>query len=74
MIIGIFAEYNGESVDIASANMAHGYNVDEILDTMLRDRPGANDMKVEYRAFLLMAAEKSSHWYDHSFKKKMCLD
>ena len=61
MVIGIFVEYKGESIDILESNMVYGYNVDEILDTMLRDRPGAEDMKVEYRAFLLMTAEKSSH-------------
>lgn len=46
-----------------STNEILGYNVYDILNTMLRDRPYAGDMKREFRAFLLTMAEKSSYRY-----------
>ena len=60
MIIGILAEYEGSVLDIAMSDKQLGYNVEELFDTMLRDRPGAEEMKQEYRAFLLVTADKCS--------------
>ncbi|KAK4444024.1 hypothetical protein QBC34DRAFT_475985 [Podospora aff. communis PSN243] len=58
MIICIIAEYEGDVVDIAQGDKVLGYDLGELLDTMLQDRPGAEDMKREFRAFMLMGAEK----------------
>ncbi|KAK1834555.1 hypothetical protein QBC39DRAFT_397193 [Podospora conica] len=60
LIIGILAEYEGSVLDIAMSDKQLGYDVEELLNTMLRDRPGAEEMKREYRAFLLVTADKCS--------------
>jgi hypothetical protein len=62
MIIGILAEYEGDVVDIAQDDKVLGYDVGELLETMLQGRPGAEDLKREYRTFWLMLAEKCCDW------------
>ena len=63
MIIGILAEYEGGVLDIAVSGKQLGYDVEELLRTMLRGRPGAEEMKREYRAFLLVTSDKCSERY-----------
>lgn len=58
--IGIIAEFHGELTDITSTNKILGYDVDELLDTMLMNRPGADETKREYRTYLLITSAKSS--------------
>lgn len=58
--IGIIAEYNGELTDIAATSKILGYDVDELLDAMLLNRPGAEETKREYRTYLLITSAKSS--------------
>ncbi|KAK0708426.1 hypothetical protein B0H67DRAFT_672419 [Lasiosphaeris hirsuta] len=59
-VIGIVAEYNGEWTDITASSKMLGYDVDELLDTMLMGRPGAEESKNEYRTYLLVTSAKSS--------------
>jgi len=64
--IGIIAEYHGELTDITATSKILGYDVDELLDTMLMNRPGADEAKREYRTYLLITSAKSSGrwvWY-----------
>ncbi|KAH6634768.1 hypothetical protein B0J18DRAFT_486943 [Chaetomium sp. MPI-SDFR-AT-0129] len=58
--IGIISEYNGELTDITATNKILGYDVDELLDTMLMNRPGAEESKREYRTYLVITSAKSS--------------
>jgi len=58
--IGIIAEYHGDLTDITATSKILGYDVDELLDTMLMNRPGADETKREYRTYLLITSAKSS--------------
>ncbi|KAK5658647.1 hypothetical protein OQA88_2042 [Cercophora sp. LCS_1] len=58
--IGIISEYNGDLTDISSSSKMLGYDVDELLDAMLQNRPGAEESKREFRTYLLITSAKSS--------------
>jgi hypothetical protein len=58
IIIGVLAEYEGDVVDIAQSDKVPGYDLGELLETMLQGRPRAGDLERDYRTFLLMSAEK----------------
>jgi hypothetical protein len=60
IVIGIIAEFRGGLVDIAAGNDILGYDLDEVLATLFAGTPGHNEMVREYRAFLLITADKCS--------------
>lgn len=60
IIISIIAEFRGNLVDIAAGDNVLGYDVGEIIDTLFKGTPGHVAMGREFRAFLLLTAEKSS--------------
>ena len=61
VVIGIIAEFRGELVDVTASGNILGYDLDELLDSVFTGTPGHEEMAREYRAFLLITAEKSSH-------------
>jgi len=60
IVIGIIAEFRGHLVDVVSDGHPLGYDLDELLDTVFKGTPGHEEMAREYRAFLLVTADKSS--------------
>lgn len=60
IVIGILAEFRGALVDVVSGDNLLGYDLDELLDTVFVGTPGHEEMAREYRAFLLVTADKSS--------------
>jgi hypothetical protein len=59
--IGIIAEFRGDLVDVAAGNNILGYDLDKLLDSVFAGTPGHENMAREYRAFLLITADKSSN-------------
>jgi hypothetical protein len=60
-VIATIAEFRGDLVDIAASDHVLGYDVGELMDTLFAGTPCHEPMGREYRAFLLLAAEKSSN-------------
>ncbi|WNV88079.1 hypothetical protein [Umezawaea sp. Da 62-37] len=60
IVIGIVAEFRGDLVDVAAGDELLGYDLTELLDTVFAGTPGHREMAREYRAFLLVTADKSS--------------
>ncbi|KAK3332580.1 hypothetical protein B0T19DRAFT_439405 [Cercophora scortea] len=60
IVIGIIAEFRGSLVDIAASNRVLGYDVDELLSTLFSGMPIHAAMAREFRAFLLVTADKAS--------------
>ncbi|KAI9147448.1 Alpha-ionylideneethane synthase aba3 [Paramyrothecium foliicola] len=60
-IIATIAEFRGDLVDIAASDQVLGYDVGVLMDTLYGGTPCHTAMGREYRAFLLLAAEKSSN-------------
>lgn len=66
IIIGIIAEFKGTMVDVTKpydgADRSHmlGYNLDHVLDALFDGTPAHQDMKREYKTFLLITSDKSS--------------
>lgn len=59
IVIGVVAEFRGHLVDVTAAGALLGYDLDELLDTVFEGTPGHAEMVREYRAFLLITADKS---------------
>ncbi|KAJ7355886.1 hypothetical protein DFH08DRAFT_922757 [Mycena albidolilacea] len=61
VIICAIAEFRGEMFDMESnGDDMFGYNVQEVLDDLFEGTPGQERMSREFRAFLLLTADKSS--------------
>jgi hypothetical protein len=60
IIIGIVAEFNGTLVDVSTSDLVLGYDLSELFATIFGGTPAYEAMAREYRAFLLITAEKSS--------------
>ena len=60
VVIGIIAEFRGDLVDVAATDKVLGYDVQELIDTLFAGTPGHEAMGREYRAYLLITAEKAS--------------
>jgi hypothetical protein len=58
--IGIVVEFRGRLADMAADDNPLGYDLDELLGTLFAGTPGHEAMVREYRAFLLITADKSS--------------
>lgn len=54
------AEFKGKLVDVSASDNIMGYDVGATLATLFKGTPGHADMAREYRAFLLLTADKSS--------------
>ena len=60
IVIGIVAEFNGNLVDVSTSDLVLGYDLSELFATIFGGTPAHEAMAREYRAFLLITAEKSS--------------
>lgn len=60
MTICTIAEFRGKLVDVSASDNIMGCDVGASLATLFEGRPGHTDMAREYRAFLLLTADKSS--------------
>ncbi|KAK3356499.1 hypothetical protein B0T25DRAFT_497092 [Lasiosphaeria hispida] len=60
IIIGIIAEFDGALVDITASDLVLGYDLGHLFEILFTGTPGHIEMAQEYRAFLLITAEKSS--------------
>lgn len=54
------AEFRGKLVDVSASDNIVGYDVSATLATLFEGTPGHADMAREYRAFILLTADKSS--------------
>ena len=74
IIIGIIAEFRGNMVDIAASDTVLGcYSVNGVLDALFEGTPGHEDMKREYKSFLLITADKTSSQRDGElFRRYVC--
>lgn len=61
IIIGTIAEFKGSLFDLTAddKNML-GFDLDQVLDDLFEDTPGAKDMAREYRTFLTVTSDKTS--------------
>jgi hypothetical protein len=61
IIIGTIAEFRGNMVDVAASDTVLGcYSLNGVLDALFEGTPGHEDMKREYKSFLLITADKVS--------------
>ncbi|KAJ7671916.1 BcABA3 [Mycena rosella] len=60
IVMGITAEFKGGMVDVTAGDTILGYSLSGVLASLFEGTPGHKDMVREYRAFLLIAAEKAS--------------
>lgn len=61
MIIGTIAEFRGALFDMTSNDdEVLGYDLDQVLDDLFGNSPGAKDMALEYKTFLTVTSDKTS--------------
>lgn len=60
MIIGIIAEFRGDLTDENGGDRIVGYSLDGVLAELFEGTPGHALMALEYKSFLIPAADKSS--------------
>ncbi|KAI9148339.1 Alpha-ionylideneethane synthase aba3 [Paramyrothecium foliicola] len=69
IIMAIFAEFRGDLVDV-TATHAVGYPIDEVLADLFKGTAGHASMVREFKAFLLISADKASdRRHDELFRR-----
>jgi hypothetical protein len=68
IVIGIVAEFRGRLVDVSAGDRVLGYDLGELFEIIFAGTPGHEDMAREYRAFLLITADKCSNRYCGNLK------
>ncbi|KAF7366621.1 BcABA3 [Mycena sanguinolenta] len=66
ILLMVFAEFNGEVVQVQRGGDILGYNVQELLDTLFRGTAGYAAMCQEFWAFMLVTSEKNMKSRTHS--------
>ena len=59
--IGVISEFRGDLVDVVTGPRVLGYNLDTLLHDLFHDTPGHQAMVLEFKSFLLVTSEKTSH-------------
>ncbi len=72
VLVGIVAEFRGSLVDVAHTDAAVGFDVQTLIDTLFAGTPGHEEMGREYRAFLVITADKSSGRRDGEMFRRYC--
>ncbi|KAH7122020.1 hypothetical protein B0J13DRAFT_648154 [Dactylonectria estremocensis] len=64
IVMGIVAEFRGDLVDVTAGDNILGYSLDGTLAELFEGTPGHEDMAREFKTFLLITSEKTSHRRD----------
>ncbi|OJI87868.1 hypothetical protein ASPTUDRAFT_80964 [Aspergillus tubingensis CBS 134.48] len=59
--ISVISEFRKDLVDVVAGPRVLGYNLDDILHNLFHDKPGHQAMVLEFKSFLLVTSEKTSH-------------
>ncbi|KUJ17652.1 uncharacterized protein LY89DRAFT_747336 [Mollisia scopiformis] len=61
LVVAIVVEFRGSLVDVVAGDKVLGYDVEELIDTLFAGTVGRDAMAREFRSWLLITGDKTSH-------------